>query len=94
MLYTAIRTYLILINALSFLLMLADKQKAKRGAWRIPEATLMGIAAIGGSIGAIAGMYLFRHKTKHPKFFIGLPLILIGQIALFFLIANSLYRFV
>lgn len=73
-------TYLVLVNAAAFVLMLADKLKAKRGAWRIPEATLMGIAAIGGSIGAIAGMQLFRHKTKHPKFYIGLPLILAAQI--------------
>lgn len=93
MLYHAIRTYLILVNALSLLLMLIDKQKAKRGAWRIPEATLMGIAAIGGSIGAIAGMYLFRHKTKHPKFYIGLPLILLIQIGLVLFLGNSLYGF-
>ena len=93
MLYHAIRTYLILVNALSLLLMLIDKQKAKRGAWRILEATLMGIAAIGGSIGAIAGMYLFRHKTKHPKFYIGLPLILLIQIGLILFLGNSLYGF-
>ena len=74
--------YLIIVNAAAFLLMLADKLKAKHGAWRIPEATLMGIAAIGGSVGALAGMYLFRHKTKHIKFTLGIPVILIGQIAL------------
>ena len=74
--------YLIIVNAAAFLLMLADKLKAKRGAWRIPEATLMGMAAIGGSVGALAGMYLFRHKTKHIKFTLGIPVILIGQIAL------------
>lgn len=74
--------YLIIINAAALLLMLADKLKAKRGAWRIPEATLMGAAVLGGSIGALAGMYLFRHKTRHPKFTLGLPLILIVQIAL------------
>ena len=74
--------YLIIVNAAAFLLMLADKLKAKRGAWRIPETTLMGIAAIGGSVGALAGMYLFRHKTKHIKFTLGIPVILIGQIAL------------
>lgn len=74
--------YLIIVNAAAFLLMLADKLKAKRGAWRIPEATLMGIAAIGGSVGSLAGMYLFRHKTKHIKFTLGIPVILIGQIAL------------
>lgn len=74
--------YLIIINAAAMLLMLADKLKAKRGAWRIPEATLMGAAVIGGSIGALTGMYLFRHKTKHIKFTLGLPLILILQILL------------
>ena len=74
--------YLIIVNAAAFLLMLADKLKAKHGAWRIPEATLMGIAAIGGSVGSLAGMYLFRHKTKHIKFTLGTPVILVGQIAL------------
>lgn len=88
MLSTIVHTYLILINAAGLLIMLIDKQKARRGAWRIPEATLIGVALLGGSIGAMAGMYLFRHKTKHPKFFIGLPLILICQVAAVFLIAN------
>lgn len=91
MLYHAIRAYLILINAAALLLMLLDKQKAKRGAWRIPEATLLAVAAFGGSIGAIAGMYLFRHKTKHPKFFIGLPLILVLQVGAVLFIAKNLY---
>ena len=72
--------YLITVNAAAFILMLADKIKAKNIKWRIPEATLMGAAAIGGSLGAIAGMYTFRHKTRHPKFTIGLPLILALQI--------------
>ena len=78
-------TYLVLVNAAAFSLMLADKQKARRGAWRIPEATLLGIALMGGSIGAMAGMYLFRHKTRHLKFTLGFPLILITQIGLFLL---------
>ena len=72
--------YLIIVNAAAFLLMLADKLKAKRGAWRIPEKTLIGIAAIGGSIGALCGMYTFRHKTKHLKFTLGIPLILAVQV--------------
>lgn len=72
--------YLLIVNAVAFFLMLADKIKAKKNKWRIPEATLMGVAAIGGSIGAIAGMYCFRHKTKHVKFTIGLPLLLALQI--------------
>ena len=80
MLYQILLVYLLLVNAAGFLLMLVDKIKAKRNLWRIPEATLMGVAAIGGSIGAIAGMNLFRHKTKHPKFYIGLPVILALQI--------------
>lgn len=74
--------YLILMNAAAFLLMLVDKQKAKKKKWRIPEATLMGVAALGGSVGALAGMYTFRHKTKHAKFTVGIPVILILQIAL------------
>lgn len=74
--------YLLIINAVGFILMLVDKQKAKRGAWRIPEATLMGVAAIGGSIGSLAGMYTFRHKTKHIKFTLGIPVILALQTAL------------
>ena len=86
--YQWITTYLIVVNALSFLLMLADKLRAKRGAWRIPESTLMTVAFIGGSIGAIAGMYLVRHKTRHPKFFIGLPAILVMQIAAVILLIN------
>lgn len=72
--------YLVIVNAAALALMLADKQKARRGAWRIPEATLMGVALIGGCIGAIAGMYLFRHKTRHLKFTLGLPLILAVQV--------------
>lgn len=69
--------YLILINAVGFVIMLADKIKAKRGAWRIPEATLLTVAAIGGSLGTLLGMHLFRHKTKHPKFTVTVPLLLI-----------------
>lgn len=68
--------YLAIINAISFLLMLVDKYKAKKNLWRIPERTLMGFAAIGGSLGALAGMYLVRHKTKHLKFTVGIPVIL------------------
>lgn len=74
--------YLLIINALSFLLMLIDKQKAKKDRWRIPEKTLTAVAILGGSLGGIAGMKLFRHKTKHPKFSIGLPVILAVQILL------------
>lgn len=90
MLMTIFPTYLILINAVGFALMHIDKRKARRGAWRIPEKTLIGIALLGGSVGAIAGMYLFRHKTKHLKFSVGLPLILTAQIAGVLLILQSI----
>ena len=82
MLKHLIPAYLIIINAAALLLMLIDKQKAKHGKWRISEKTLIGAALLGGSIGAILGMNIFRHKTKHPKFSIGLPLILAVQIML------------
>lgn len=62
--------------------MLIDKQKAKRGAWRIPEKSLFIITLLGGGIGTIAGMYLFRHKTKKMYFTIGFPVILISEVAL------------
>lgn len=74
--------YIVVINALALALMLLDKYKAKKNLWRIPEATLMGVAAIGGSLGAIIGMRLFRHKTKHLKFSIGLPVLLVIHILL------------
>lgn len=72
--------YLIIVNAAAFLLMLADKRKAKKKQWRIPEKVLFGSAIIGGSIGAILGMYTFRHKTKHTTFTVGMPIILALQI--------------
>lgn len=84
--HQVLTAYLVLVNAAALALMLADKKKARRGAWRIPEATLLGIAVFGGSIGAIIGMYLFRHKTRHLKFSLGLPLILAVQIGLLTLI--------
>ena len=74
--------YLLLINAAAFTLMLVDKQKARKKRWRIPERTLIGSAALGGSIGALLGMYTFRHKIRHPKFTLGIPAILVAQIVL------------
>lgn len=74
--------YLAAVNVLAFALMGIDKAKAKRGAWRIPEKVLFLSALIGGSIGAIAGMFVFRHKTKHLSFVLGLPAILLLQLAL------------
>ena len=78
--------YLLIINATGLILMLVDKIKAKKNLWRIPEATLFFIAAIGGSIGSLLGMYTFRHKTKHIKFIVGMPLILAVQIIIVILI--------
>lgn len=74
--------YLLLANALAFTLMGVDKSKARRHAWRIPEKTLFLSAAAGGSIGSILGMAAFRHKTKHLRFVLGLPLILLVQLCL------------
>ena len=73
--------YVIIMNIIGVMMMGIDKSRAKRHAWRIPERTLFLISLLGGSVGSLAGMYLFRHKTKHMKFVIGMPLILLIQIA-------------
>lgn len=78
--------YLFTINAAGFLLMLWDKHKAKKNLWRIPEATLIGIAALGGSLGCLLGMHAVRHKTKHLKFTFGLPAIFSIHIMLMILL--------
>ena len=74
--------YLLIVNVITFLLYGFDKWKAKRDKWRVPEKTLLMFAVVGGTIGAFAGMQVFRHKTKHAKFVIGVPLIFILQVAL------------
>lgn len=71
------RVYLILINLLSFCLFGMDKKKAIRNAYRIPEKTLFRVTALGGSLGALLGMHLFHHKTRHTIFRIGVPALLI-----------------
>ena len=94
--------YLIGINIVTFLVYGIDKwrstsgrllptgrKKAKQGSWRIPEATLLILALIGGSIGALLGMKVWRHKTQHKKFKYGLPLILLAQIAIIYFICRS-----
>ena len=79
--------YALIMNIISFSLMGIDKVKARKKAWRIPEGTLFLFAIFGGSIGSIAGMYTFRHKTRHWYFVVGMPLILILQlIALWFIL--------
>ena len=72
--------YLLIINILGFLIMYIDKQKAKKGKWRIPEKTIFIITVFGGGIGTISGMYTFRHKTQKLHFTIGLPVITILEI--------------
>nr|WP_307485166.1 DUF1294 domain-containing protein [Eubacterium multiforme] len=80
------KIYFIIINLIGFFSMFIDKEKAKRHKWRIPENTLIFISLIGGSIGSLIGMYLFRHKTKHFKFKIGIPFILFLQFILIYYI--------
>ena len=77
---------LIVINIITFLVYGIDKFKAKQGSWRISEATLLLLAVIGGSIGALLGMQVWRHKRMHKKFKYGLPLILLAQIAIIYFI--------
>ena len=74
--------YLLIVNLIGFVLMFVDKKRAQNKQWRIKEATLFLSAAIGGSIGAMLGMKVFRHKTKHLSFLIGMPAIFIVQVAL------------
>ena len=77
---TSIIIYLIITNLIAFILYGLDKYKAIKNAWRIPESLLLTISFLGGSIGAILGMIIFRHKTKKKSFRIMIPLIIIIQI--------------
>ena len=74
---------LIALNGFAIFLYGRDKWKARHGRWRIPEATLLLVALCGGSVGALMGMYLFRHKTRKPRFRYGIPAILALQLALY-----------
>ena len=80
-LFWALLGYLASVNLLAFTVYGADKRRAKKDKRRVPEKTLFLLAIIGGSVGAWAGMYTFRHKTKHIKFTLGIPLILAAQAA-------------
>lgn len=75
--------YLLFMNILGFSLMGADKRKARRRQWRIPEKTLFLASLLGGSVGTLAGMYFFHHKTRHWYFVVGMPAILILQAGAF-----------
>lgn len=74
--------YIVAVNATAFFLYGFDKGQAKREKWRISERTLLGVSAIGGSVGALIAMSLFRHKTRKPKFYLGVPLLFAMQIFL------------
>ncbi len=78
--------YLLGINVVAFLAFFADKAKAKLHRWRIPEATLLMLCVLGGSVGGLLGMLLFRHKIRKPAFYVGVPMILIIQIIVLFVI--------
>ena len=78
--------YLIAFNMASFIMMGIDKNAAIKGNYRIPERTLMALAAFGGSLGAITGMLVFRHKTKHKKFVIGVPLLMVFNAAIAYVV--------
>ncbi len=79
---TYLIAYIVLVNIIGFALMGIDKRKARKNAFRVPEATLFAMAIIGGSLGSFLGMHLFRHKTKHLSFIIGMPAILVIQIVI------------
>ncbi len=85
--------YLLAVNLVSFIVMGIDKKKAQKRAWRIPESTLFVLAIIGGSIGSVIGMQLFRHKTRHWYFVYGMPAILILQILLVLILLFSPIEF-
>ena len=88
-----ILTYLIIINLAGFLGMGIDKQRARKNAWRIPEATLFMFALLGGSLGTTLGMFVFHHKTRHWYFRYGMPAILILQIILAIAVFTSSIQF-
>ncbi len=78
----AILAYLFIMNLFGLYIMWSDKRKARKDVWRTPERNFFVVSLLGGSIGCWAGMYLFRHKTQHVKFTVGIPVILLVQIAL------------
>ena len=81
--HSSLILYLVIINVITFVIFGVDKYKAIRQEWRIRESTLLGLALIGGSIGGWLAMYIFHHKTKKVKFFMGLPVILVIQTVVF-----------
>lgn len=84
--------YYLIINLTGFAIMGIDKRKAIKGAYRIPEATLFCVALLGGALGTTLGMNLFRHKTKHWYFVVGMPLIFFAQLALMVWIGIQIFK--
>ena len=84
--------YLLAVNVLTFIVYGVDKWKARSGRWRVPEATLMGLAALGGSVGAWLAMQLFRHKTQKKKFRYGVPALFVLQVAAVALFLNMIHQ--
>ena len=84
--------YLLAVNVLTLIVYGLDKWKARRGCWRVPEATLLGLAAVGGSVGAWLAMQLFRHKTQKKKFRYGVPVLFVLQVAVVLFSLNMLIR--
>ena len=80
--FSYIMIYLIVVNCVTFFVYAADKKKAEKGKWRIPEAVLFGLAVIGGSLGAYAGMKVFHHKTRKYAFVGFIPILLVAQVAI------------
>lgn len=78
--------YFIIMSIITFLLMYIDKNRAIKGQWRIPEATLINLSILGGGIGTYMGMYIFRHKTRHPKFTIFIPITIILNLFLYYIL--------
>lgn len=87
-----VSTYLLVINIFTFSVYGADKRRAQSGRWRVPERTLLGLAVIGGSLGAWLGMKIFHHKTQKPKFYIGVRIILLIHVILLMVINMKFYR--
>lgn len=86
--------YFAALNVIGFGIMGIDKWKARKGYWRIPESSFFIIAAIGGSLGSILGMYTFRHKTRHWYFVFGMPAILIIELLIAFLLSKAPIEFI
>ena len=84
--------YILAVNVLTFIVYGVDKWKARRGRWRVSEAMLLGLAALGGSVGAWLAMQLFRHKTQHKKFRYGVPILFVLQLAAVVFFVNMLIR--